>query len=76
MEKVNHPSHYNQGIEVIEYIESWKMDFVTGNIIKYVSRHQYKKNPIEDLKKAKWYLEKLIERCEKRRFNRRFKKTK
>lgn len=60
-EKVNHPNHYNKGIEVIDYINSWSMDFLEGNIIKYVSRYKYK-NGMEDLKKAKQYLDWLIER--------------
>jgi len=59
-EMVNHPDHYNKGIEVIDYIESWGMDFSTGNIIKYVTRAKYKNNPLKDLEKAKWYLERLI----------------
>lgn len=61
-EQVNHPSHYNQGkIEIIEAIEDWKCGFHDGNVIKYVARFRYKNNPIQDLKKAKWYLERLIE---------------
>ena len=59
-ERVDHPDHYNQGIEVIDYIDSWNLDFTTGNIIKYVSRHKYKDEPLEDLKKARWYLDRLI----------------
>jgi hypothetical protein len=62
-EKVNHPSHYNQGqIEVIDYIEDIGMgeDFCAGNAIKYLSRYKYKEKPLEDLQKAKWYVERLI----------------
>ena len=62
-EAVNHPSHYNQGqIEVIDYIEDIGMgeDFCAGNAIKYLSRYKYKEKPLEDLKKAKWYVERLI----------------
>tara|TARA_R100001443_G_scaffold38103_1_gene51627 strand:+ start:329 stop:556 length:228 start_codon:yes stop_codon:yes gene_type:complete len=69
MEKVNHPEHYNKGIEVIDFIDSWSMDFSTGNIIKYVSRHKHKDNPLEDLKKAKWYIERLINNYEKETHN-------
>jgi hypothetical protein len=59
---VNHPRHYNAGrIEVIDAIEEWKMGFCDGNVIKYVARHKHKGKPIEDLKKAKWYLERLIQ---------------
>lgn len=63
-ERVNHPQHYNQGqIEVIDYIEDIGMgeDFCAGNAIKYLSRYKYKNNPLEDLKKAKWYVERLIQ---------------
>jgi len=64
-EKVNHPSHYNQGkIEVIDAIEDWDLNFCEGNVIKYVARHRHKAEPLEDLKKAKWYLERLIDRIE------------
>ena len=64
-EKVNHLSHYNQGkIEVIDAIEDWDLNFCEGNVIKYVARHRHKSEPIEDLKKAKWYLERLIGKIE------------
>ena len=67
-EHVNHPDHYNQGkIEVIDYIEDIGMgeDFCAGNAIKYISRYKYKSKPLEDLKKAKWYIERLIQQYEK-----------
>lgn len=58
---VNHPRHYTQGrIEVIEYIEDQGMGYHAGNIIKYVSRYRYK-NGVQDLKKARWYLDRLIQ---------------
>ena len=63
-EAVDHPDHYNKGIEVIDYIDSWDFNFTIGNIIKYVSRHKHKENPLEDLKKAKWYLDRLIKKYE------------
>ncbi len=60
-EMVDHPSHYNQGkIEVIDAIEDWDLNFCEGNVIKYVARHRHKNVPLEDLKKAKWYLDRLI----------------
>ena len=64
-EMVNHPSHYNQGIEAIDYIESHKMNFNIGNVIKYVTRAKHKGTELEDLKKASWYLNREIERLEK-----------
>ena len=62
---VNHPPHYNkQGIECIDAISAALGDgmeyYLQGNIIKYLWRYRYK-NGVEDLKKAKWYLEKMIE---------------
>jgi adenine-specific DNA glycosylase len=55
------PSHYKQGkIEVIEFILDQKMSYLEGNVIKYISRYKFK-NGLEDLNKAKWYTNKLIE---------------
>ena len=55
------PNHYKQGmIEVIDFIEDQQMDYKEGNVIKYVSRYKYK-NGLEDLLKAKWYLQRLID---------------
>ncbi len=60
-EMVDHPDHYNKGsIEVIDAIEDWNLNFCEGNVVKYVARHRHKDEPLEDLKKAKWYLERLI----------------
>ena len=58
-DKIN-PSYYRKNIEVTDFIIEYGMDFLEGNIIKYVTRYK-DKNGIEDLKKAKWYLDKLIE---------------
>ena len=62
---INHPEHYTKGIETIDYIRSWNMDYVRGNIIKYVTRFPYKGTALQDLKKEKWYLEYLIKEVEK-----------
>ena len=62
MNNVDHPSHYNQGIEPIDIIESWDLNFSLGNAIKYILRAPYKNNELEDLEKAKWYLEREIKR--------------
>lgn len=65
-EAVNHPAHYNVGkIEVIEAIEDWGLNFSLGNAIKYIARADYKDKPLEDLKKARWYIDREIERREK-----------
>lgn len=63
-ESVEHPTHYNKGIETIDYIESWEMNFNRGNIIKYVTRSPYKGKELEDLKKARFYLEREIKKLE------------
>ena len=68
-DNVEKPAHYNQsGIECIQAIEaSMSKDqfcgYLKGNIQKYVWRYE-DKNKIEDLKKAQWYLNKLIEKYE------------
>lgn len=62
-EYVENPSHYNSGkIEVIDFIEDQKLGFCLGNVVKYVSRAGKKDSSktIEDLEKAKWYLEREI----------------
>jgi hypothetical protein len=57
---VNSPKHYTQGdMEVITAIEGLALDYHQGNVLKYVSRYRYK-NGIEDLRKAKWYIDRLI----------------
>ena len=58
---VNHPQHYTYGnIEVIDAILDWNLDFCLGNAIKYIARCEHKKNKIEDLKKAIWYIQREI----------------
>jgi Protein of unknwon function (DUF3310) len=57
---VNSPKHYTQSnMEVITAIEGMGLDYHQGNVVKYVSRYRYK-NGIEDLRKAKWYIDRLI----------------
>ena len=67
---VNHPPHYNKGIETTEYINSYNMGFSQGNVIKYVTRYNLKHDDLrkqrEDLAKAKWYLNDLIVELEKK----------
>lgn len=69
IDNVNHPNHYTQGkYEVIDYIED-KLSkeelqgYCVGNVLKYVSRFKHK-NGLEDLKKAEWYLNRLITNME------------
>ena len=64
---VNHPPHYAQHEhEPIAVIEDWQLGFCLGNTVKYIARAG-KKDPakeIEDLKKARWYLDRHITRLE------------
>lgn len=63
---VNHPFHYNVGkIEVIDAIEAWELNFSLGNAVKYIARADHKGKPIEDLEKARWYIDREIERRKK-----------
>jgi iron-sulfur cluster repair protein YtfE (RIC family) len=66
-EAVNHPQHYggeNNQYEAIKVIEAWELDFCLGNTVKYISRAGKKDNIVQDLKKAKWYLERKIDQLE------------
>ena len=73
---VNHPKHYQStnGLEVIDVIDAFTSDLTgikaldTGNVLKYMCRWKAK-NGIEDLKKAKWYLDHLINTIEKKENN-------
>lgn len=65
VDMVNHPQHYQHGIEPIDYIESHNLNFNLGNVIKYVSRAPFKGTELQDLKKAKWYLEREIKKHDK-----------
>lgn len=63
-DNVNHPEHYKQyhGFEVIEITE--QLNFCLGNAVKYILRADHKGKPIEDLKKAVWYIQREIKNRE------------
>jgi|APSaa5957512535_1039671.scaffolds.fasta_scaffold345493_1 hypothetical protein len=68
---VDHPPHYNNNkIECIHYLEDSLGDgftyYLEGNVKKYLHRWYYKTATVEDLRKARWYLEKLIETAVKK----------
>ena len=66
-EKVNHPDHYNNGeYEVMDVIEDagFGEGFCLGNALKYILRAKHKENYVEDLKKAKWYIDYIIEKTD------------
>tara|TARA_B100000780_G_scaffold268818_1_gene227075 strand:+ start:378 stop:686 length:309 start_codon:yes stop_codon:yes gene_type:complete len=66
-DSVERPSHYNQeGIECIDYIKQVLgldgfIAYCHGNMIKYQHRYRYKQNPVEDMKKAEWYIKRMNE---------------
>ena len=62
-DKIN-PSYYRKNIEVTDFILEYDMGFAEGNVVKYVTRYK-DKNGVEELKKARWYLNKIIEIEEK-----------
>ena len=63
---VNHPKHYisKTGLESIEVIEAFDLGFCLGNVVKYILRAGKKRNRVQDLKKARWYLDREISQYE------------
>ena len=58
---VNQPAHYKVGgIETIDFIEAKQLNYNLGNVVKYVTRADHKGNRLEDLEKARWYLDREI----------------
>ena len=65
IDNVHHPAHYNKGkFEPIDVIEDWNLNFNLGNTVKYIARAEYKNSKLEDLQKAKWYLERECNKLE------------
>lgn len=66
MSAIDHPPHYRKdsGYEAIDVIEAWGLGFSLGNALKYISRagHKDPAKAVEDLEKAKWYIEREINR--------------
>ena len=61
---VSNPPHYQRGgIEAIDVIEAFDLNYRLGNVIKYVLRHELK-GGVESLRKAAWYLNREIENAE------------
>jgi len=61
------PYYHSGTYEAINVIEAWGLNFSLGNVIKYVARAGRKTdNPIEDLEKAKWYIEREIEKLKQK----------
>ena len=61
---VNHPEHYKVGgIETIDFIEAKNLGYHLGNAVKYISRANHKGDRLQDLQKAKWYIDRAIEKA-------------
>lgn len=61
---VNHPAHYKVGgIETIDFIEAKSLGYHLGNAVKYITRADHKGNRLQDLQKAKWYIDRAIEKA-------------
>jgi hypothetical protein len=68
VDPVDHPKHYTFGrFEVIDVIEDWDLGFHLGNSIKYIARAGKKGDALEDLRKARWYLDRCIAALEAER---------
>ena len=62
---VEHPQHYCRGkIEVLDFLVDQDFGYLAGNVVKYVSRYRWKGSALTDLKKARFYLERLIKEVE------------
>ena len=67
LSKQPQPYYHSGTYEAINVIEAWGLNFSLGNVIKYVARAGRKTdNPIEDLEKAKWYIEREIEKLKQK----------
>jgi hypothetical protein len=58
---INPPHYKDLSPEPIDVIEGWKLPYHLGTVIKYLARHPHKGRPLEDLKKARWFLDRYIE---------------
>jgi hypothetical protein len=68
-EQVDHPAHYggaDNPYEAIKVIEAWSLGFNLGNAVKYIARAGKKDALAQDLRKARWYLDREISNLEKR----------
>jgi len=69
-EMINSPPHYKYGKkETIDVIQDCMTNdeyhgYLKGNVLKYISRYKFKGEPLEDLKKAQWYLDRLVKEVE------------
>lgn len=65
VDPIDRPAHYTYSdIEPIDAIEAWELGFHLGNVVKYIARAGRKGSEIQDLKKARWYLDRAIKHLE------------
>lgn len=65
-DEIERPKHYTRGkIEVIDFIEDQKCDFRAASALKYLCRYRFKGKPLSDLKKARWYIDRMIAELER-----------
>tara|TARA_B100000287_G_scaffold43618_1_gene39280 strand:+ start:92 stop:340 length:249 start_codon:yes stop_codon:yes gene_type:complete len=79
-EYVDHPKHYRPDgcqYEAIDVIEDWNLGFHDGNALKYICRHRHKINPVQDIEKAIWYLQRHLDnlKLQRREKHREFSNT-
>lgn len=73
-EKINHPAHYIRGgLECIVAIEAWDLDYHLGHAVKYIMRagHKEAEDPVNDLMKASWFVNRRIQLIKSRRLRKR-----
>ena len=58
------PMHYSTGIEPVKFITSHGLGFLEGNVVKYIVRYKQKGNPVEDLHKARVYIDLILKQYE------------
>ena len=64
-QEAHQDTHYKKEVQPIDLIDAFNLDFNAGNVIKYVARAKHKGNELEDLRKAKYYLDRLYEKAAK-----------
>lgn len=58
---IHFPRHYTRGrLQPLEVIEDWRLGFNLGNVVKYIARHEHKGSALDDLRKARFYLDREI----------------
>ena len=64
VDMIDKPPHYDLGVEPIDAIEAWGLGFHLGNAVKYIARAAHKGTELQDLQKARWYLDRAVAKLE------------